>query len=126
MQLEFDEQIKILEVLKYNEYLPARPVKDILTPGMVYYSPSIKELMEQDLSDRQINEVRMYLTRINYLDMKENEVIDRLSFRSAGRGDIEIDPNESIKLREARDLCAERIMGIMGLPDQWVYFAEHR
>ena len=126
MQLERDEQIKILEVLRYaTEALPGRPVSDVLDPSKVYYSRTISALLNQDLTERQITEVRMYLTRIDKLDQAETDAIDRMSFRSAGRGDIEIDETESEKLRRARDLCGDRIREILGLPESYFY-AQHR
>ena len=126
MQLTQDQKLKILELLQYAEYLPGRPVKDIITLNKVFYSPTIAELLSQDLSDRQIREIEMYIARVDKLDQKENDVIDRMAFRSAGRGDVEIDPSEPINLRQSRELCIDRIRNILGLPDKWVYFAEHR
>lgn len=124
--LERDEKIKILEVLEYTSALPARPVSDIITPDKIYYSPTVATLLAQDFSDRQIADVRKYLTRIDKLETQENDAIDRMSMTSVGRGDIEFKDDEPARLRQDRFLCGQRIRQIIGLPDQWVYYAEYR
>lgn len=124
--LERDEQIKILEVLEYASALPARPVADVITPNKVYYSISVATLLGQDLSERQLAEVRRYLTRIEKLETQENDAIDRMAMRSVGRGDIEFNDDEPARLRQDRWLCGERIRQVLGLPDKWVYYADFR
>ena len=126
MQLTQDQQIKILELLQYIEYLPAIKAKDIIDPTKKYYSPTVAELLGQDLTERQHTEVESYLTRVDKLDQVENDAIDRMAMTSVGRGDIEFNPNETMKLRTARAVCVERIRNILGLPDNYGYIAEYR
>ena len=126
MNLTKDQQVKILEVLQYAQLLPARPASDIITPNKVYYSPTMATLLNQDLSERQHTEVLNYLSRIDTIDVKETESIERMSTESIGRGDIQFRNDEPQRLRRARYLAVQRIKEIMGLPDKWAYYAEFR
>ena len=126
LTLTQDQQIKILEILEYAEALPARPLKDVLTPGMLYYSPTIADLLSQELTDRQHTEIEMYLARADKIDQAENDAIERLSFTSIGRGDLETNQNETTKLKAARRHCGFQIRQILGLPTKGIYFSEFR
>lgn len=121
-----DDQIRILEVLDYATLLPARPVEDILTPGKVYYSPTMANLLGRTLTTEQVARVTAYLDRIDKIEAQENDAIERMSALSVGRGDVQFAEDEPAKLRSARFLCGERIREILGLPDKWAYYAEYR
>ena len=126
MVLTEDNQVKILEVLRFADDLPAIPPKDIITVGKQYYSPAIAMILKQDLSDRQHDEVVAYLDRIKKLQDAELDAIDRLAIRSAGRGDFESNPSEMMQLRSERYKAGDRIRQIMGLPTRFDYIAAFR